>query len=60
MSSGPAATRLDDLILELDLVIYSMERKAPEDEDAAVRQRTRTLRELERIRDALREVERDL
>ncbi len=60
MADMPAASRLEDLVLDLDLIVYALERPAPSDEDDATRERARNRRELERLRDALRDVVRSL
>lgn len=60
MGSGTAAGRLDDLVLELDLVVYALERPPPEDGEEVRAERERLRRDLEKIRDALRDVQRDL
>ncbi len=60
MADSSAASRLDDLVLELDLIVYALERPAPADDDDATRERARNRHELERVRDALRDVVRAL
>ena len=60
MADMPAASRLDDLVLDLDMVVYAMERPGPTDPDAIKQERDRLRRELERIRRSLQDVQRQL
>lgn len=60
MGDELVSSRLDDLVLDLDLLVYSLERPAPEDAAAIHKERQRVRRELERARDTLREVLRSL
>ena len=57
---APVASRLDNLVLELDLIVYALERPHPSDMTEAVRERGQLRRDLERARDALQEVVRSL
>lgn len=60
MADSSPASRLDDLVLDLDMVVYAMERPGPTDADALKQERERLRRELERIRTSLQDVQRQL
>ena len=46
-----ALAKLDDWRHELDMIVYRLERDPPREADGLLRDRARTLRELERLRD---------
>lgn len=50
------AQRLDELSRELDMLVYRLEQKAPEDADALARERKQLRRALEKARDELTDI----
>ena len=59
MATQRQVRTLGDIARELDMVVYQLERD-PEDGAAATQQRKRMRRDLERLRDQLTEVVREL
>ena len=60
MSPKDAARALEDLSRELDLVVYRLERPAPEETGAAGAERKRLHRDLDALRDRLETLARSL
>jgi hypothetical protein len=60
MSDHALTTQLDELMHELDMLVFRLERSPSEDLDALLAERRRTRRELERLRDQVGEVLRRL
>ena len=60
MSSARHARTLEDIARDLDMVVYRLEREIPDDPVKVQDERKRTRRELDRLREAIEDVARDL
>lgn len=60
MSNPLLAIRLDELVHELDMIVFRLERAPAEQIEALLRERKELRRELERARDEIRELARQL
>ena len=59
MKGSPSDT-INDVIRELDLVVFQLERKPPADESARDAERKRMRRELERLKEVLEDLSKAL
>jgi len=55
----PLASRLDELLHELDMLVFRLEREGNPDRDALMAERQRLRRDLERLRDQVADLVRD-
>ena len=56
----PLASRLDELLHELDMLVFRLEREPSPDRDALQAERLRVRRDLERLRDGVADLLRDV
>lgn len=56
----PLASRLDEVLHELDMLVFRHEREPAVDREALLAERQRTRRELERLRDQVADILRDV
>jgi len=56
----PLASRLDELLHELDMLVFRLEREPNPDRDALLAERQRLRRDLERLRDQVADLVRDV
>lgn len=55
----PMASRLDELLHELDMLVFRLEREPNPDRDALLAERQRLRRDLEHLRDQVADLVRD-
>ena len=55
----PLASRLDELLHELDMLVFRLEREPDADRGALIAERSRLRRDLERLRDQVADLVRD-